>query len=130
VLNFILIDDNKIDLLIASKALHTCGVPFGWIEEFNNAIDALECIKTVRTEHHCVVFIDIQMPVMNGFAFMEAYQTLDENIRKQFTCMYLTSSLNDIDRLRALKYSEVKAFVNKPLTSKKIKDTFQELNIL
>lgn len=127
--NFIIIDDNKIDLLIARKAISASAIETGMILEFGNAINALEYVKTYNPEHHTVMLIDIQMPVMNGFAFMDEFEKFPEEKRTHFTCMYLTSSSNDLDKLRAEKYSDIKSFMNKPLTSPGLEDIFKRLNL-
>lgn len=127
--NFIIIDDNKIDLLIARKAINTSFVEAVEVHEFTSAVQALEHIKTHESPHHTVMFVDIQMPVMNGFIFMDEFEKLPEEKRKQYTCMYLTSSSNDLDRLRAEKYSDIRLFISKPLTAPGLREIFKLLNI-
>lgn len=128
--NFIIIDDNKIDLLIAHKAISASSIEANLVREFGNATNALEFVKSFQSDYHTVMLIDIQMPVMNGFAFMDEFQKMPEEKRAHFTCMYLTSSSNDLDKLRAEKYTDIKSFINKPLTSVGLEDIFKRLNLL
>lgn len=129
-LNFIVIDDSKIDLMIASKTISTSGIDFETLNNFTSAVEALEHIRNSDPAHHTVMLIDIQMPVMNGFAFMDEFEKLPELKRKHYTCMYLTSSLNDIDRLRAQKYTDIKAFINKPITVDKLHQILKNTHII
>lgn len=115
--NFIIIDDNKIDLMLATKAIQLSHLPVNEIHQFLSASDAFEFVQQFHSPHHTIILVDIQMPVMSGFGFMEAYEKLDTDFKSNFTCMYLTSSSNDLDRLRAQKYPSIKQYVNKPFTA-------------
>lgn len=115
--NFIIIDDNKIDLLVAAKAIEISKTPAASVHQFLSATQALEFIKSFNSPETTIMLIDIQMPVMNGFAFMEEFEQLPESTRGKFKCMFLTSSSNDLDRLRAQKYPSIIQFINKPFTS-------------
>lgn len=126
--NFIIIDDSRIDLMIASKTISTSGIDFEDLNDFASATDALAHIKTVDPARHTIMLIDIQMPVMNGFAFMDEFEKLSLEKRQQYTCMYLTSSLNDVDKLRAQKYTDIKAFINKPITGEKLNQVLKSIH--
>lgn len=114
--------------MIASKTISTSGVEFELLNEFSSAAEALEHIRAVDAARHTILLIDIQMPVMNGFAFMDEFEKLPAGKRQQYTCMYLTSSLNDVDRLRAKKYTDIKAFLNKPITGEKLSEVLRSIH--
>ncbi|WP_323758123.1 response regulator [Roseivirga sp.] len=63
-----------------------------------------------------LVFLDINMPVMDGWAFIEAYQALSEDIKKQMVIVMLTTSYDPDDKERALQISEISEFEKKPMT--------------
>jgi len=63
-----------------------------------------------------LIFLDINMPKMNGFDFLEAYEKLHEKLKSSVVMAILTTSLNPEDRIRALQYHEIKEFLIKPLT--------------
>lgn len=128
--NFILIDDNRIDLLIASKAISMSRIETESVKDFTDASKALDHISTSEPGIHTIVLVDIRMPLMDGFGFMDAFNRLDEEKRSRYTCMFLTSSLNDLDRLRASSYADIRAFINKPLTSDKLLDALKNINLL
>lgn len=115
--NYIIIDDNKIDLLVASKAIEISQKSVFGVQQFLSAQQALDFIKGNSLPSHTIMLIDIQMPIMNGFEFMEEFEKLSESIKQNYSCMFLTSSSNDLDRIRAQKYPSIKQFINKPFTS-------------
>ncbi len=70
-----------------------------------------------------LICLDINMPVMNGWEFIEAYDALDESMRGGVVLMMLTTSLNPDDRARAEHSGCIADFVSKPLT----RDSLAEL---
>lgn len=63
-----------------------------------------------------LIFLDINMPVMDGWGFIEAYKGLSESIRKQVVIVMLTTSYDPDDKKRALQIPEISEFEKKPLT--------------
>ncbi|HLK98534.1 MAG TPA: response regulator [Hymenobacter sp.] len=64
-----------------------------------------------------VIFLDINMPGMNGFEFLEQYQTLPRDQKSRLLLLMLTTSVNPIDQKRASISSEVSFYYTKPLTT-------------
>src|SRR5258705_14005510 len=67
-----------------------------------------------------LIFLDINMPAMNGWEFLNKYNELKKNNKSEIITIMLTTSLNPDDRLKADEMSEVSDFESKPLTSEKI----------
>ncbi len=119
-LNFIVVDDSKLDCFIAEKIIKNTGRSES-VNTFQQATDALVYIKTLApTTTPSIVFVDIQMPVMNGFEFVEAFEALPENIRQGYSIYMLSSSINENDIAKVKGYQSVKQFLNKPLTNNAI----------
>lgn len=69
-----------------------------------------------------VILLDINMPGMNGFEFMDQYNTLPEQFRSHLVLMMMTTSLNPVDRWRAQGVPDVNGFQSKPLTQAMLQD--------
>lgn len=117
-LHFIVIDDSKLDCFIAEKIIKNTGLALS-ITSFQLAQEALDIIaaKPVEDGTHTIILVDIQMPVMNGFEFVEAFEMLPSNITRNYTIYVITSSINENDVKRVHNYPSVKQFLNKPLTT-------------
>lgn len=126
--NFIVIDDNKLDCFIAEKIIRNTGLSKS-IETFSDAHQALEFVKNNIQSNlqKNIIIVDIQMPLMNGFEFVEAFEMLPQELQKQFEIFMLTSSINENDLNRVRNYSSVKHLLNKPLTSEKLSYLISQL---
>ncbi|RED97430.1 response regulator [Marinoscillum furvescens] len=93
------------------------------VEVCTNGIEALEYL-TQRMERGYprpeLIFLDINMPKMNGWEFLEKYKTLDPDQKAEMLVVMLTTSLNPDDRSRADSNDDVHAFANKYLDKSKL----------
>lgn len=74
------------------------------------------------------IFLDINMPVMDGWEFLKAYDQLDDAIKKHCNIVMLTTSINPDDREEGLRQPNVKDFRNKPLTAEMVQEL--KMNLL
>lgn len=73
-----------------------------------------------------LILLDINMPGMNGFEFLEIYHTLEEDQKSKAVVIMLTTSLNPEDKTKAMGFKEVSEFQNKPLTVEVIQETVKK----
>jgi CheY-like chemotaxis protein len=87
--------------------------------DFTVSSDGLEYIKKFygdkETDCQTVLFLDINMPVMSGWDFLEKYAELNEHIKNQITIYILSSSVDWSDKEKAATNPFVKDYVIKPL---------------
>ncbi len=70
-----------------------------------------------------IIFLDINMPAMDGWEFLEEYRELKDNLPHSPVVIMLSTSLNPDDKLKALSIPEVSEFCNKPMTTEMITST-------
>jgi CheY-like chemotaxis protein len=117
-LHFIVVDDSKLDCFIAEKIIQNTGRCES-VRTFQQAVDALTYIQELPVHNNgTILFIDIQMPVMNGFEFVEAFEQLPQEVKSAYIIYMLSSSINENDIAKVKGYPSVKQFLNKPLTGK------------
>ena len=110
-----LIDDNEIDLRHYSRVIALSGL-VERVMTFTFADEALAHLKANPDLEVDLIFLDINLPRMNGFEFLEAaIRDLGAGFTKVVVAM-LTTSLNPEDREQAARFDVVKDFINKPLT--------------
>lgn len=127
-MNFIVIDDSKLDCFIAEKVIRNTGKSEN-ICSFVDARLALEHISKTDfdAQIHTVILVDIQMPIMNGFQFVEAFEQFSADICSRYTLFIISSSINENDLSRVHNYSSVRQFLNKPLNSNTLATLLQQL---
>lgn len=111
----LLIDDEKIDQMIYRRVMQRSGLVHQTLS-FSMAQDALDYLKREDRPEVDVIFLDINMPRMNGFEFLDAATAeFGEDFAKLVIVM-LTTSINPADHALATSYSAVRKFIYKPLT--------------
>ncbi|MGK0414097.1 MAG: CheY-like chemotaxis protein [Polaribacter sp.] len=74
-----------------------------------------------------LIFLDINMPIMDGFQFMDEYMKIHASIKKQITIYMVTSSIDSIDLERSRQYSEISDFITKPTNVSTIEEIIHRL---
>lgn len=116
-----LIDDNEIDNLINQKMIEAASIAENIYThtgaksaiEFLRNMEKLEVAEKVLPD---VIFLDIDMPLMDGFQFLDEFEKLTNVAKKKCKIVMLTSSINPQDFNRSKKYENVRLYLNKPLS--------------
>ncbi|MDX1627458.1 MAG: response regulator [Fulvivirga sp.] len=112
------IDDNDIDLFINKRVIEFS--KFGEnILTMQSAKDALQYLNSGK-ELPEVIFLDLNMPIMDGYGFLYEFEKFPEEIKTQISIFVLTSSDNDRDREKTAANPRVSKFVSKPLDDEKL----------
>jgi CheY-like chemotaxis protein len=113
----VLIDDDPISTFVTEKLISkNIKVPYE-IFKYDNAINALKEIPNIDPNY---LFLDLNMPEMTGWDFLEEYHPMDNSPEVYI----LSSSVDERDIDKASNYSLVKQYLSKPLVKKYIKTIF------
>lgn len=75
-----------------------------------------------------IILLDIDMPVMDGFQFMEEYEKIKSDVTKDMTIYMVSSSLDPVDINSAKKISSISDYIVKPISSDWLKSILEDLN--
>ena len=73
-----------------------------------------------------LIFLDINMPAMDGWEFLDEYKKLHKDSQGKIIVVMLTTSLNPDDKLKANEMPEIAGFESKPLTEEKLNKILKE----
>ena len=119
-----LVDDDPIFVYLTRKMIAKMNFK-GNIDVFANgqlAIDHLRQLCEKDGDVPQVIFLDLMMPVLDGWGFLDEYLEIAESHRKNITIYILSSSDSPQDIKRAKKYPEVRRFITKPISEDKFSE--------
>ena len=117
----LLVDDNAADNEYHKIIITQAGV----CDHIKVALDGLKALEYIKNSAKKdqekdypkanLIFLDINMPRVNGFEFLEKYKNLDEKLKSEIVIVMLTTSLNPDDKKKAENFKEINSFIHKPL---------------
>lgn len=113
--SILIVDDDENDLFVCNYTIKRFNPQIVVLKALNG-LEALDVLKGTAPD---AIILDINMPVMNGFEFLEHY--LREFKTHAPVVAMLTSSHHARDRERALHYGFVKSYFEKPLTPENLR---------
>ncbi|MFT5668887.1 MAG: CheY-like chemotaxis protein [Vicingaceae bacterium] len=129
----LLIDDSKGANALNKRLLQEMGVGKKITTLLNGQL-ALEYLvtKDVNGQYPCpdIIFLDINMPVMDGYQFLEEYELLKPNQKLNKVIVMLTTSTSEFDIVRANINVEVNNYQIKPLTEDKVFEIINQVEKL
>lgn len=123
------VDDDPITLMLYKKVI--AKAEFGDTILFaQNGEEALELLLKIKSQDSDLttsqtpdlIFLDLNMPVMNGWDFLEHFTKKIHKQSKQISIIILSSTIDPSDYIRAKQYEVVTHFLSKPLTVEMLKD--------
>ncbi len=122
--SILLVDDDSSTNFLHQLILENAGCA----EQLHFAFNGKEAIEFLQQQHQTqsllpeLILLDINMPVMNGWEFLDELHKLPQAIQQAVTVVMLTTSMNPDDEEKAKSIHSVKAFRNKPVSAAMIKE--------
>ena len=114
----LLIDDNEIDNLINSRIMtaHNFAAVVDVKTTTESALDFLRAMSEASDNLPSIIFLDLSMPVLDGFAFLEEFAKMNDALKNNCKVVVLSSSISPEDINRASTNPFVIKYINKPLS--------------
>ena len=123
----LIIDDNEIDIMIAAKNLEMSGL-FSKILIAKNGQEAIDLIHdSIQTDFPDHIFLDINMPVLDGWGFLDLFDEIGNIPGKKPKVFMLSSSIDESDSNRAKSNPHVTSFISKPLNASKVNEILAQV---
>jgi len=112
-----LVDDDEDDNFIHERAIRKVNNDIVVVVK-QSAEAALNHLKENQNKDSLpgLIFLDINMPGMNGWEFLEEYNKLDRSLQSKVIVIMLTTSDSEADKTRAKSWDFVSDYITKPLT--------------
>jgi len=119
-MKILLVDDDVINNELNKFVIENTGYAKN-IEIALNGEEAINLLqKKDETDTPNLIFLDLNMPIMNGFEFLEEYKNMNIPCKELTKIYILTSSRNEKDLAKAKNF-QIEGYVTKPLTIEKVK---------
>ena len=126
---FMVVDDDRTNNMICEFSLRRFS-PETEIKTFVNPTSALKFVEESYSDRNIVtptvLFLDINMPLLTAWDFLEIFQSFETHIQKQFTIYILTSSIDYRDKEKAESNPLVHGSLCKPLSTPTVSSIFDE----
>ncbi len=129
--NIMLIDDDEIFTYIIKKIIDETKLA-DQINIFGNGREAITYLEEVANNADAlpeVIFLDLNMPILDGWGFLEEYIKLKPNLSKKINLYIITTSVSPMDFKKAKSYSEVSDFIVKPMAKERFIEIIKELSV-
>ena len=125
--NIFIVDDDKIFVFLTGKTIKETKLE-AEIKEFGNGRVAIDYLRQNKDNPELlpdVIFLDLNMPVMDGWEFLNQYMAMEPEVREKIKLYIFSSSISPHDVERAKGFSAVADFLIKPLSRQKFMEIYK-----
>ena len=119
----LLVEDNELNREIATALLEEIGIIVDSVED---GTDAVERMNEVEDDRYDLIFMDIQMPKMDGYMTTREIRTLKNNKKANIPIIAMTANAFEEDKKKAFK-ADMNAHIAKPIDIKTILAVFDQV---
>lgn len=111
-----IVDDDQIYVYIFKRLLNSKN-PLVQLTDFENGMDAVQFLTNPANAENLpdIIFLDINMPIMDGWGFMESFGEIKSRLGKEITIYMVSSSISPQDIRRAKNIPEIADYITKPV---------------
>jgi CheY-like chemotaxis protein len=120
--NILLVDDDEICILLAKRIINSAGIA-NTIHSVHNGKEAIDVFNHYFDREIAipdVILLDLNMPLMDGFEFIEAFKSLDLAHKEKVLIIVTTSSIDPAD-LKRVQSLGIQYYLTKPITEESIR---------
>ncbi|PYF70138.1 response regulator [Pedobacter nutrimenti] len=120
-----LVDDDEIFVFLTQRMIQKTNINVE-VRIFNNGQDAFDCLGSITDQADQlpdVILLDLNMPVMDGWEFLEEYAAIHQSLAKKIRLYIVSSSISPYEIERSKGMDFVTDFIIKPLS----KENFTEI---
>lgn len=128
--NIVLVDDDDVFVFLTKKIIKEISL-INLIKVFDNGLDALNFLKENVDNPESlpeIILLDLSMPIMDGWQFLEEYIMLEPRLGRKITIFVVSSSISPDDLERAKSISAVTDYIIKPITKEKLIDIIKNIS--
>lgn len=126
--SILLVDDDESTNFINSIFIKKLDIDVDIYKKMNGseALDFLNSSKLNEDFFPCLIVLDINMPIMNGWEFLDQYKNFNESLKKECIIVMTTVSEDEQDLIRASRNNDIKEYYQKPMSDEKFSQLISE----
>ncbi|MBC7381899.1 MAG: response regulator [Bacteroidia bacterium] len=128
-INLFLIDDDATYVFLTKKTIKLTNYNAA-IKEFCDGKEAIDYLQSIMSERELwpdIIFLDLSMPVMDGWEFLEEYALIVSAFDKRIPLYIVSSSISPYDIDRAKNIPIISDFIIKPLLKEKLIELLNDI---
>jgi CheY-like chemotaxis protein len=126
VFQIMVIDDDPICNLLTTKVIEKANIE-SKIEVYNNPLDALKKLQKGVGSMPDLIFLDLNMPVLHGWDFVNLFLELDPQKTKNVSLIILSASSNQSDLDKAIEVGCIQKYITKPLKTDDVRSLYNNI---